>query len=275
MSRPRSAGEASFGVPLRQSTLTKPFSERRSKRELLEACRAQALEADSPEHAAPVFAVVDEWVARVVGRVGFAHVPRFASRCGHRSPARTSGIGQPVLVVHGEIVDLSVERHADDYLVRFTLENGEVLEATGRTVYDPPLPFEDLADVFGFLILQSTPAQLIDRELGELDPEWEAIVAERRRANDQASRRLRTDTRGQGSPGVCHVCGRAIAPDGAFVHIGPTDWTDPSKPKTKRFVAEGTDIHGWTPFVVAHPECFAHEEGDEVLRALIAAAEER
>lgn len=74
---------------------------------------------------------------------------------------------------------------------------------------------------------------------------------------------------------MCHVCGQAIAPDAAFVDIGPTDWTDPSKPKAKRFVAEGTDIHGWTPFVVAHPECLAHEEGDEVLRALIAAAEER
>jgi hypothetical protein len=57
------------------------------------------------------------------------------------------------------------------------------------------------------------------------------------------------------------------------VNIGPTDWNDPDKPKSKRYVPEGTDIHGWTPFVVAHPECFARDEGVEVLRGLIDAAQ--
>lgn len=77
---------------------------------------------------------------------------------------------------------------------------------------------------------------------------------------------------GQGSPGRCHLCGEDVQADAAFVNIGPTDWNDPAKPKSKWYVAEGTDIHGWTPFVVAHPDCFARDEGDEELRRLIEAA---
>lgn len=77
---------------------------------------------------------------------------------------------------------------------------------------------------------------------------------------------------GQGSVGPCHVCGANIEPDAAFVNIGPTDRNDPDRPTKKRFVREGTDIHGWSPFVVAHPTCFAQLEGEAALDALIASA---
>ena len=91
----------------------------------------------------------------------------------------------------GAIVDLSVEPFADDYRIKFKLEDGSTVEALGRSVYDPPAPFENLADVFGFLIMQSTPADLVYRELGAIDPNWEAVVEARLRANDAASGRNR------------------------------------------------------------------------------------
>lgn len=69
---------------------------------------------------------------------------------------------------------------------------------------------------------------------------------------------------------MCSLRGQLIAPNSAFVNIGPTNWNDPSQPKSKRYVPEDTDIHGWSPFVVAHPDCFAQDEGDEALRVLIA-----
>ena len=56
------------------------------------------------------------------------------------------------------------------------------------------------------------------------------------------------------------------------MNIGPTDWLDATRPKSKRFILPGTDIHGWTPFVVAHPACFALDEGPNALNALIDAA---
>jgi hypothetical protein len=30
-----------------------------------------------------------------------------------------------------------------------------------------------------------------------------------------------------------------------------------------RWVPVGDDIHGWTPFVLAHPICFGREEGSK------------
>jgi hypothetical protein len=83
----------------------------------------------------------------------------------------------------------------DDYQVRFTLEPGEVIEATGRSVYDPPVPFEDAADVFSFLIMQGTPAELVYRELNALDPQWESKVDERRRTQPWTMERLAEDER--------------------------------------------------------------------------------
>lgn len=77
---------------------------------------------------------------------------------------------------------------------------------------------------------------------------------------------------GQGSPGRCHACGERVLADAAFVDIGPTDIYDRNKPRAKRFVPAGTDIHGWTPFELAHPECFKANEGAETLRALIDAS---
>ncbi len=68
---------------------------------------------------------------------------------------------------------------------------------------------------------------------------------------------------------MCHICEQEIPPDAAFVNIGPTDWNDPTRPKSMRYVPAGTDIHGWTPFVVAHPACFAEQEGSDVLSILI------
>ncbi len=95
----------------------------------------------------------------------------------------------------GRVVDLAVARGApDDYTVRFTLDSGKVIETTGREVYDPPAPFADAAEVFFFLILQNTPAELVYRELNAVDPAWEAKVEARRRANDQASRRARGES---------------------------------------------------------------------------------
>jgi hypothetical protein len=81
-----------------------------------------------------------------------------------------------------------------------------------------------------------------------------------------------TSDKGHGSPGVRHVCGREVEPDAAFVNIGPTDWNDPSKPRATRLVPPGTDIHGWSPFVAAHPDCFAQTEDQGALAALRAAS---
>jgi hypothetical protein len=61
--------------------------------------------------------------------------------------------------------------------------------------------------------------------------------------------------------GVCDICGTAIASRSAFVNTGPTDRDDPDKPKTRSWVAADTEIHGWTPFVLTHPVCFADREG--------------
>lgn len=86
-------------------------------------------------------------------------------------------------------MDLQVRhQEPDDYLVRFTLDSGEVVEALGRTVYDPPVPFADAGEVFHFLVMQNTPGELVYRELNAIDSEWESKVESRRRANDKASR---------------------------------------------------------------------------------------
>lgn len=77
-------------------------------------------------------------------------------------------------------------------------------------------------------------------------------------------RRLDTVS-GEGSPGICDICGLPIDSGTGFVNIGPTDWTDPSKPKSRRWVPAGSDIHGWTPFVVEHPSCFVSINGQAAL----------
>jgi hypothetical protein len=55
----------------------------------------------------------------------------------------------------------------------------------------------------------------------------------------------------------------------SFVDTGPTDHNDPSAPRSVRWVPVDEDIHGWTPFVIAHPACFAREQGVEALVNLV------
>ena len=83
------------------------------------------------------------------------------------------------------------------------------------------------------------------------------------------------DMVGHASPGPCAVCGRTIQENSAFVNTGPTNWNDPSASKTRTWVAAEHEIHGWTPFVVAHPACFEEQEGSDALAALIDAAKSR
>jgi hypothetical protein len=71
------------------------------------------------------------------------------------------------------------------------------------------------------------------------------------------------------SIGTCHVCGLDVTYGSSFVNIGPTDWNDPGKEQSKRWVPADEDIHGWTPFVVAHPVCFVQDEGVAALVALV------
>ena len=69
--------------------------------------------------------------------------------------------------------------------------------------------------------------------------------------------------------GVCDVCGQPVAAGSSFINTGPTDWNDPSKPKSQRWVPADEDIHGWSPFVLTHPICFAGETGLAALVALV------
>ncbi|MEY2474223.1 MAG: hypothetical protein QOK28_3552 [Actinomycetota bacterium] len=55
----------------------------------------------------------------------------------------------------------------------------------------------------------------------------------------------------------------------SFIDTSPTDWNDPTRPKSNRWIPVDEDIHGWTPFVITHPTCFAREFGIETLVALV------
>lgn len=59
--------------------------------------------------------------------------------------------------------------------------------------------------------------------------------------------------------GVCSICGLTVAAGESFINTGPTDSSDPIKPRSVRWVPVDTDIHGWTPFVLDHPACWAGE----------------
>jgi hypothetical protein len=69
--------------------------------------------------------------------------------------------------------------------------------------------------------------------------------------------------------GVCRVCGLGVAAGASFVNTGPTDWNDQAKPHSVRWVPVDEDIHGWTPFVITHPACFAREQSVEALVQLV------
>jgi hypothetical protein len=110
---------------------------------------------------------------------------------------------------------------------------------------------------------------LIGRDRISKLPSGEPVPEKSRQgALRSARRRSLVSVGGQGSPGVCDICGRPVEPDTAFVNIGATDWTDPSIPRFQRFVPAGSEIHGWSPFVVEHPECFSHVNGPDALDLL-------
>ena len=69
--------------------------------------------------------------------------------------------------------------------------------------------------------------------------------------------------------GVCSICGREVSLGASFVNTVPTDWNEQTKPRSLRFVPIDEDIHGGTPFVIAHPTCFAREQGVEALVHLV------
>jgi hypothetical protein len=69
--------------------------------------------------------------------------------------------------------------------------------------------------------------------------------------------------------GMCDVCGRPVTAGSSFINTGPTDWSDPSKPKTQRWVPADEDMHGRTPFVMTHPACFVSGAGVASLVALV------
>ena len=69
--------------------------------------------------------------------------------------------------------------------------------------------------------------------------------------------------------GVCSICGREVPLGASFISIGPSDQIDPSKPRSLRWIPVDEAIHGWSPFVVAHPMCFAEAEGFETVIGLV------
>jgi len=69
--------------------------------------------------------------------------------------------------------------------------------------------------------------------------------------------------------GVCAICAREIATGASFVDTGPTDSKEPSKARSVRWIPVDEDIHGWTPFEIAHPGCWASVHGVEALVALV------
>jgi hypothetical protein len=73
------------------------------------------------------------------------------------------------------------------------------------------------------------------------------------------------------SIGPCSTCGQPIEVGASFIDIGPTDYSDPDTPRRVRWVPVDEDIHGWTPFEIQHPRCFAQTVS---LEQLVAAVDE-
>lgn len=71
------------------------------------------------------------------------------------------------------------------------------------------------------------------------------------------------------SIGPCSACGKPIAFGASFIDISPTDQSDRDKPRAARWIPVDEDIHGWSPFEIQHPACFAEHAGIERLIALI------
>ena len=71
------------------------------------------------------------------------------------------------------------------------------------------------------------------------------------------------------SIGPCSACGKPIAFGASFVNMSPTDYGDRDKPRAARWIPVDEDIHGWSPFEIQHPACFADHAGIERLIALV------
>ena len=71
------------------------------------------------------------------------------------------------------------------------------------------------------------------------------------------------------SIGVCHLCGQDVALGSSFIDTGPTDSKEPTRPPSVRWVPVEEEVHGWSPFVIAHPSCYAAENGVDALILLV------
>lgn len=71
------------------------------------------------------------------------------------------------------------------------------------------------------------------------------------------------------SIGKCSVCGKDVNYGESFVDTHPTDSREPWKERQARWVPVDEDIHGWSPFEIAHPACHAREHGVDALVKLV------
>ncbi len=71
------------------------------------------------------------------------------------------------------------------------------------------------------------------------------------------------------SIGKCSVCGLDVNHGESFVDTHATDSKEPWRERQSRWVPVDEDIHGWTPFEMTHPACFAREHGVDALVALV------
>ena len=71
------------------------------------------------------------------------------------------------------------------------------------------------------------------------------------------------------SIGPCSLCGKPIAFGASFVNISPTDYYNQDKPRAAKWIPVDEDIHGWSPFEIQHPACFADQSGIERLIELV------
>ncbi len=61
----------------------------------------------------------------------------------------------------------------------------------------------------------------------------------------------------------------------SFIDTGPNDNQDADKPPYEHWVPVDEDIHGWAPFVLTHPTCYASRRGVQALVDLVNASDRR